>query len=109
MRSFDAIRQVRRPPWELLFWIAALVALASTNPHEPGLIELCVFKWVGLPRCPGCGLGHAIAHLFHGEWALSFQSHPLGIPALVLLTGRILTLGRQTIFPHTRRTLHQTS
>lgn len=98
----------RRLPLELLFWVAALVALAATNPHEPGLIELCVFKWFGLPRCPGCGLGHAIAHLFHGEWALSFQAHPLGGLALVLLIGRILTLTRQTFQPISRRSVHST-
>ncbi|GAB5520997.1 MAG: hypothetical protein RhofKO_32480 [Rhodothermales bacterium] len=84
----------RRLPLEALIWTAGLIALACTNPNAPGLFDLCVFKWLGFSGCPGCGLGHAIAHLFRGEWLASWQAHPLGVPALLVLVGRIVTLLR---------------
>ncbi|MEM6645472.1 MAG: DUF2752 domain-containing protein [Bacteroidota bacterium] len=85
---------IRRIPLEAVIWTAGLIALACTDPNAPGLFDLCVFKWVGFDGCPGCGLGHAVAHLFRGEWLASWHAHPLGGPALLVLTGRIATLVR---------------
>ncbi|MEM1097089.1 MAG: DUF2752 domain-containing protein [Bacteroidota bacterium] len=85
---------IRRIPFEAVIWTAGLIALACTDPNEPGLFELCAFKWVGFEWCPGCGLGHAVAHLFRGEWLASWNAHPLGGPALLILVGRIATLVR---------------
>ena len=85
-------RQVRRVPVEAVVWTAGLVALACTNPEVEGLIEACVSKWLFGISCPGCGLGHAVAYLFRGEIALSFQTHPLGPLAAAILTGRVVRL-----------------
>ncbi|ATL49730.1 hypothetical protein COR50_04470 [Chitinophaga caeni] len=59
--------------------------------------SLCVAKWIGLPWCPGCGIGHAIHETFHGNWSQSFQYHPLGIPAVLILFYRITVLTRLQI------------
>jgi hypothetical protein len=85
-------RQLRRVPLEAVVWTAGLAAMACANPEAEGLIEACLSKALfGLP-CPGCGLGHAVAYLFRGEVALSFQAHPLGPFAVVILTGRVVRL-----------------
>ncbi len=79
---------------EAAVWMGGLIALACTDPTQEGLFDLCVFQWMGLERCPGCGLGHAVAFLFRGEVVASFQAHPFGGLALAVLGGRIFTLAR---------------
>lgn len=51
---------------------------------EPGALgggpegTWCLFyRFTGIP-CPGCGLTRSIAHLAHGDFALSWRLHPLG-------------------------------
>lgn len=85
---------VARVPLEAFVWVAALAALAATDPAADGLFSLCPFDALGLTFCPGCGLGHAIAFFMHGDVAASVQAHPLGIPAVGILGGRIVTLVR---------------
>lgn len=85
-------RQLRRVPLEAVVWTAGLVALACTNPEAEGLIEGCLSKLIWGTPCPGCGLGHAVAYLFRGEVVLSFQTHPLGPFAAVILAGRVVRL-----------------
>lgn len=87
-------RDLRRVPVEAVVWTAGLVALACTNPEAEGLIEACLSKVLWGISCPGCGLGHAVAYLFRGEIALSFQTHPLGPLAVVILIGRVVGLVR---------------
>ncbi len=87
-------RQLRRVPVEAVVWTAGLVALACTNPEAEGLIEACLSKVLWGISCPGCGLGHAVAYLFRGEVVLSFQTHPLGPLAVVILVGRVVGLVR---------------
>jgi hypothetical protein len=78
--------------FELTFWIVALICLAFTNPAGQGHFSLCPLKRIGVTWCPGCGLGHSISYLFHGELKNSFEAHWLGIPAVLLLLHRIYTL-----------------
>lgn len=68
---------------ESLIWAIALCGLYAL-PIQEGP-SLCLFKWAGFSHCPGCGLGHAIHHALHFEFALSWQDHILGIPATVIL------------------------
>ena len=86
------VRPLRRVPVEAVVWTAGLVALACTNPEAKGLIEGCLSKVLWETPCPGCGLGHAVAYLFRGEIALSFQTHPLGPLAAAILGGRVMRL-----------------
>ena len=89
--------QFRKKHIEAFFWIAAITALALTNPESPGHFSLCPLKNAGIDFCPGCGLGHAISWLFRGELAASFKSHPLGIPAVVILLSRSFRLLKNDI------------
>lgn len=81
--------------FELLFWIAAILALAATNPALHGHFSLCIFKLAGISWCPGCGIGHAISWLLHGHVTNSLKAHWLGIPALAVIIHRIYCLIRR--------------
>jgi hypothetical protein len=83
-----------RKYFELIFWVAALTALGMSNPAAATHFTLCPFKLMGINWCPGCGIGHSIAYLLHGDIARSFQAHWLGIPALVVISHRIYVLCR---------------
>ena len=88
------IKQFITKNFELLFWIAALIALAITDPASPSHYTLCPLKLMGITWCPGCGLGHSIAWLLHGDIKNSFHAHWIGIPALVIILYRIVVLAR---------------
>ena len=75
--------------FELIFWIAALVVLGLSNPAGPVHYTLCPLKLMGFKWCPGCGIGHSIAWLLHGDIKNSFHAHWLGVPALVMIVYRI--------------------
>ena len=83
--------------FELLFWVAALVALAFTDPSGPAHFSLCPLKAMGITWCPGCGLGHSIAFFMHGDIRNSFHAHWLGIPAFFIILYRIYDLVRQRV------------
>lgn len=80
---------------EAFVWTAGLIALAATDPAAEGLVQGCLFRWLGVEACPGCGLGHAVAHLFRGAFIASFEAHPLGGFAVLVLVARIITLVRE--------------
>lgn len=79
---------------ELLIWLTALVLLAFA-PLEGDHYSLCVFNNLGIGFCPGCGLGHSITYLFHANFSASFDAHPLGIPAVLILLFRIFIIFKQ--------------
>lgn len=72
---------------EAVIWICALIFLALSNPADH-FYTLCPLENLGFHYCPGCGLGHSISYFFHLEIKNSFLSHPLGIPAVILLVAR---------------------
>ena len=82
---------------ELIFWIGGLTWLALMNPSETHF-TLCPIKNLGFLFCPGCGLGHSISLIFHGQIKESFHHHPLGIFALVVILIRIFRLIRNSFF-----------
>lgn len=82
--------------FELAIWIVGLFLLATMSPENEHA-SLCPFNAMGLTFCPGCGLGHSISWLFHGKFNLSFQTHPLGWFAVIMLLSRIITLIRSLI------------
>lgn len=84
--------KILRKNIELIFWVAAIIALAVTNPAHEGHFALCVFKLLGISWCPGCGIGHAISWLLHGNVTQSFKAHWLGIPALAVIIYRVYSL-----------------
>jgi hypothetical protein len=88
----------RRKHLEAFFWILAITMLALTDPAATGHLSLCPLKNAGFDFCPGCGLGHSISWLFRGGLKASFQCHPLGIPAVIILLSRSFSLLRQDIY-----------
>lgn len=99
MRPTRLLALLRRLPLEAFVWTAALAALALTDPRAEGLLSLCVPKALGLPFCPGCGLGHSIAFLLNGEVGPALAAHPLGPFAAAVLAGRVIGLGRDAARP----------
>jgi hypothetical protein len=77
---------------ELIFWIVSIILLAIMEPGSDLHYSFCIFKLVGINFCPGCGLGHSISYLFHGNIKASFASHPLGIFAVIIILLRIYKL-----------------
>jgi hypothetical protein len=63
-----------------IIWLTALTCLFFLNPSEDGT-SLCLFRFVGINWCPGCGIGHAIHFALHGQFFESIKEHWLGIPA----------------------------
>jgi len=86
---------IRRFNPEVLVWISGLLYLAIITPTSDSHFSFCLFKIIGLEHCPGCGLGQAISYLFHGDFLASFQAHPLGILAVIILSIRIFSLLRR--------------
>jgi Protein of unknown function (DUF2752) len=91
------IKQFFLKYFELVFWISAMVSLAITNPAGPEHYSLCPLKAMGITWCPGCGLGHSISWLFHGDISNSLHAHWLGIPAAAVIFYRIHTLITQRL------------
>lgn len=81
---------------EAIIWLAALVALAIT-PMTDAHFTLCPLKNAGFQYCPGCGLGHSITLIFHGNFAASVQMHPLGFFALGIIGWRIIAVFRNSL------------
>jgi hypothetical protein len=86
---------IRRLPFEAIVWLMGLTYLAFRNPDSAPHFSLCPLRNAGWDFCPGCGLGESITLLFHGEFALSLATHPLGILAVSILSYRIITLFNQ--------------
>ena len=85
--------------FELVFWVAGLIALFLL-PEKATAFSLCPSRLLGLGHCPGCGIGHAIHYALHLQLSLSFQHHPLGIFAVIIIFIRIkqLTLTQKTAY-----------
>ncbi len=90
-------------PPEAVLWLGALASLAFLDPQAPSHFSFCLFKNLGVSFCPGCGLGHAIAYLYHGQISASFAAHPLGVPAVLIIGGRVVRLLRP-VFRSTKQT-----
>jgi hypothetical protein len=87
---------IRKINLEALIWLGGLLALALMNPDGTQHYSLCIFKNLGFNFCPGCGLGHSISYFLHGDLVHSWQAHPLGIVATIILLSRALSLLRMS-------------
>lgn len=85
---------MKKVPLELIFLVGALTYLACINPAAEHM-SLCVFHWLGITWCPGCGIGHSISYALHGDWTSAWQSHFMGIPAIAIICFRITQLLQQ--------------
>ena len=92
-----------RKYFELTAWIIALVLLAFMAPTTDAHYSFCFFKFIGIKYCPGCGLGHSISYLFHGNPKASFNAHPLGGFAVIIILARIYKLSSLHIFSRLKK------
>ena len=75
-------------------WIIGLAALVLLAPSLENSVSICIPSALGFDFCPGCGLGASIGHLVRGELAESWAAHPLAVPTVAILIGRIIHLAR---------------
>ncbi len=101
-----SLRSLYRKYFELAFWIAALTSLATMTPGTDPHYSFCIFRLLGIKFCPGCGLGHSVGYLFHGDIQASFSAHPLGIFAVIIIVRRIYHLSWLHIFSKTIKRYH---
>jgi hypothetical protein len=90
MTANISLRQLIRLLWqkkEAIIWLSALIFLAVSNPSGHHY-SLCPLDNLGFSFCPGCGLGRSVTYLFRTDIESSVLSHPLGIPAVILLIYR---------------------
>ncbi|WP_430300559.1 DUF2752 domain-containing protein [Rapidithrix thailandica] len=76
---------------ELLFWSGGLIVLFIL-PIGESHFSICPFYHLGFDFCPGCGLGRSLHYLLHFDLKTSFEHHPLGIFAVIIIIQRIITL-----------------
>jgi hypothetical protein len=91
MQTPNKVKNYRRHYAESIFWIAALIILFFMDADTTAP-SLCMFKWLGLSYCPGCGLGHSINSALHLQFTASFKQHPMGIAAILIILNRIKQL-----------------
>jgi hypothetical protein len=65
-----------------------LISAALINPYSGG-VSFCLLDMAGFSFCPGTGLGRSIALFYRGNITESFQMHPAGIAAVLIIMGRI--------------------
>jgi hypothetical protein len=78
--------------FEELVWICGLFYLIFINSPETSHFTICPIANLGFDFCPGCGLGNSISYLFRGDLEASFNSHPFGIFAFLIVIIRIISL-----------------
>jgi hypothetical protein len=94
------MRGLLRFPLEALIWISGLILLVVYSPAEGNHFTICPLYNLGFEHCPGCGLGRSISLFFRGDIIESFQAHPLGIIAVIILTYRIIELTKKHLNQH---------
>lgn len=62
---------------EQVIWTFALTVVFFMDVSSSGT-SLCVFKFLGINSCPGCGLGHSVYYALHLDFYSSFQHHAMG-------------------------------
>ena len=82
---------------ECSVWLGALVWFAVMDPAAESTFSFCLFKTLGFTFCPGCGIGHSISWLLHGDLQQSLLAHPLGLFAIVILLHRIYVLAKKNL------------
>jgi len=90
--SKNSLKLWRLLGFEGLIWILGLTYLAVVHSPDVTHFTICPLSNLGFEFCPGCGLGNSIIYIFRGDFIASFQSHPLGIFALLIITIRIITI-----------------
>lgn len=78
--------------FEWMAFSAGILAMALMNPYIENGATFCLFERIGIPFCPGHGLGHSIAFIFRGDVNSALHANIMGPFALIVLLGRIFYL-----------------
>lgn len=78
-----------RKKLELFFWVLAIILLYSMDEQAN---SLCLFQFIGIEQCLGCGIGHSIHAGLHGRFADAIFYHPLGLIAILTIFIRLFQL-----------------
>jgi hypothetical protein len=75
-------------------WMALATGLLLMMFMEPNntAASFCPLERLGFQYCPGDGLGNSIALAVRGHIQASLSSHLLGIPAILIISGRIFAI-----------------
>lgn len=65
---------------EALTWGILLLVLFCIDTSN-NTFSFCLFKLAGFRSCWGCGIGHSIHDVLHGDFRQSWQHHMMGVPA----------------------------
>ncbi len=96
-RTFWLMRSpLHKIPLEALALGGGVVVVILLGSVFDSGVSFCLSRVLGLGECWGCGLGRSIMHISHGDLAASFSAHPLGIPAIIVVIGRIFHLVRRS-------------
>jgi len=80
---------------EAVIWLTSFLFLFLSVRFGVEGITLCPLKLAGFDHCPGCGLGTSVGLLLNGKWEESLNAHVLGIPALLIISYRIISIIKQ--------------
>ena len=83
-------------PLEGYIWMTSLIFLALINADSTHF-TVCPFHNLGIEFCPGCGLGRSIHYFMNFQFTKSFNVHPLGGVAFIILLYRVFTLVKKSI------------
>lgn len=86
---YSTLRQFFNRHFEWVALATGVILLAFMNPYVEQSATWCLFDWVGVPFCPGEGLGHSISFIFRGEFNKAMDANILGLFALPVIVGRI--------------------
>lgn len=84
-----SLRQIFNLHFEWVALATGIILLAFMNPYVEQSASWCLFEWVGIPFCPGEGLGHSISFIFRGEIYKAMEANIIGVFALPVILGRI--------------------
>jgi hypothetical protein len=89
-RVYSSVKKIKSHIEWVIFSIG-IILMATMDPLNTGT-SFCLFELIGVQYCPGEGLGHSIAWLFRGELRNSIDANLFGIPAVLILSFRILQI-----------------
>jgi Protein of unknown function (DUF2752) len=78
---------------EAFIWFVGLLYLAFIHSN----FTICPLKLLGFEYCPGCGMGLSIHYLLNFSLKESFNAHPFGPSAFIIIVHRIYSLQKSPI------------
>jgi len=99
MQKEETSRRDRRASLSFFVLINLLLFLVIILPSDflDYIPSFCIWKRLGLPFCPGCGISRALWHMIHGEIKTAFNFNWRVVIVAPMLAGFYLKLGYEVI------------